>query len=68
MPETAPRSLRDNARDNAVAPDEALLEAKMLDADLAGNATLRDAYARRLERLRAGKAAGNVVAIATRRA
>lgn len=47
--------------------DEERLESRMLDADLAGNRTLALAYARRLERLRALKAGGNVVAFPARR-
>jgi hypothetical protein len=47
--------------------DEEILEAKMLDADIAGNVTLSAAYQRRLEQLRAGRPAGNVVALRSRR-
>jgi hypothetical protein len=49
------------------------LEAKMVDADLAGNKTLCAAYQHRLERLRAekeraaAKVLGNVIILADRR-
>jgi hypothetical protein len=56
-----------NAWGNAIDADEELLETKMLAADLAGNATLCNAYGRRLERLRAGNAPENVVGIESAR-
>ena len=46
----------------AIDADEAELERKMLAAADAGRETLSRAYERRLEALRAGKAADNVVA------
>jgi hypothetical protein len=67
VPESASQTPVCNELCNAIDADEEVLEAKMLAADLEGNRTLVGAYQRRLERLRAGKAAGNVVDLAAER-
>jgi hypothetical protein len=51
----------------ALDADEADLEARLVAAELAGRTTLALALERRLERLRAQKAAGNVVVLHGRR-
>jgi hypothetical protein len=48
-------------------PDEAELERRMVDAELAGRPTVADALARRLDAVRAAKSAGNVVTLDARR-
>jgi hypothetical protein len=60
---SAPQTSVCNRVCNEIDADEEALEVKMIAADLAGNTTLAKACARRLERLRAGKTAGNVRSI-----
>jgi hypothetical protein len=51
----------------AIDADEEALESKMIEHDLAGRTTLARGYERALEKLRAAKAAGNVVSMRARR-
>jgi hypothetical protein len=65
---TGPDGPLANAVANAIDADEQALEDRMIALDLAGDATMAKAYARRLDRLRQAKAGGSVTDLAAERA